>query len=99
MSNEICHRDQHKINQMLEQIRVLSNVVDDLRREINNFKKISISVDDQNVFLECTNENTKTVDHVESSLLGKVKPCFKNTGASARTEETCRSTQNIQVSF
>jgi len=100
MSQEICHRNQHKINQIFKQVKVLSDIVDELKSEINILRKISTSRNDQNVFFESTRENSKVIDHIESSLLREINTYFRNTGASAKTKETKNQfAGNIQVSF
>ncbi|XP_011636773.1 uncharacterized protein LOC105426993 [Pogonomyrmex barbatus] len=61
--------NQYKLNQILEQVEVLSDVVDELRTELNHLKKISFNVNHKNICFESIKENK---DYISASLLQKV---------------------------
>ncbi|XP_011697632.1 PREDICTED: uncharacterized protein LOC105455765 isoform X4 [Wasmannia auropunctata] len=95
MSRKICHRDR-ELSQILEQVEALSAVVDELRTELNHLKKVSCSVNHENVCFESVNENNK-IDYVRPSVLRKVRAYFESIGVSARINETCELTKNNQT--
>lgn len=88
MSKEICHRHQCKLNQILEQVEALSDVVDELRTELNTYlKKISFNVNREDICFESLKGNNK-IDYVSPNVLQKVKTYFKNIGFSTKINET-----------
>lgn len=95
MSKKICRYDQWKLNQILEQVEALSDVVDELRMELNHLKKISLNENRENVCSESINENE--IDHVNRNVLQKVKAYFENIGFSARINEMHELAKNSQV--
>lgn len=95
MSKKICYRDQYKLNQILEQVKALSDVVDELRMVLNDLKKASLHMNHEIGFFETTRENNK-VDYVKPIILRNMKTCFKNNGICTRLE-THRARKNIQV--
>lgn len=95
MSKNICYRDQYKLNQILEQVKALSDVVDELRMALNDLKKPSLNVNHEIGFFETTKENNK-VDYVKPTILRNIKTCFKNNGICTRLE-TYRAAKNTQV--
>lgn len=93
MSKEICHRDQRKLDEILEQIKALSDVVDELRAELDDLRKISLNTNGENVLLESAEANNK-IDHVRSSVLREVKRYVRG---STATKETCQLAESNQV--
>lgn len=95
MSKKIYYRDQYKLNQILEQVKALSDVVDELRMALNDLKKASLNVNHQTGFFESTKKNNK-VDYVKPTILRNMKTYFKNNGICTRIE-TYRAAKNTQV--
>lgn len=96
MSEEISCRDKCKLNHLLEQVNILSCVVDELRTEVNDLKKMHLDVDHGNVCFDSTKEKN---NQIESNVVEKVKTYCRNIGISAKTEETRRFTQSIKVYY
>lgn len=87
MSKKICRRDQCKLNQILEQVEALSDVVDELKTELNHLKKISFNVNRENVCFESVKENNK-IDSVSPNVLQKAY--FENIRFCVKTDEMYR---------
>lgn len=97
MSKKICHRDrEYKLNQILEQVEALSDVVDELRTELNYLKKIPFNVNQENIYFEYVKDNKK-IDYASPSLWQKVKRYFETDGVSTKIDETCELARNSQV--
>lgn len=95
MSKKICHPDQYKLNQILEQVKALSDVVDELRIALNDLKKASVNVNRKTAFLELTKENK--IDYVKPIVLRNMETYFNNTGICTRIDETHPVTKNTEV--
>lgn len=74
MLREICCHDQRKLYQILEQVKTLSDVVDELKAEVNNLKKEPLYANRENIL--CT--PIKRDNHVKPGISFKVKRYFKN---------------------
>lgn len=96
MSKNICHHDQYKLNQIFEQVKAISNVVDELRIALNDLKKASLDVNYKRVLFESTKENNK-INYVKSTVLRKVRTYFRNTGTCTKIDEVHQLTDNTQV--
>jgi len=95
MSKQICHCDQRKLNQILEQVEALSDVVDELRTELKHLKKLFFYMSHENICFESVKENNK-ID-ANPSILRKIKAYFENIEVSTRTNETYELIKNSQV--
>lgn len=95
MSKKICRHDQCKLSHILEQVEALSDVVDELRTELNHLKKISLNENRENICSESINENK--IDYVSLNMLQKVKAYFENFGFSAKINVTHRLAKNSQI--
>lgn len=95
MSEEICHRDQNRLDYIFEQVKTLSDVVDELRTEVKDLKKVSFNAK-RDMLFECTKLNCK-IDHVRPCVVGNVKTYFKNVKDLTATEEIRQFTENNQV--
>lgn len=96
MSRKIYYRDQCKLNQILEQVEALSDVVDELRTELNHLKKISFNINHENICFEIIKKNNK-IDYTNPNVLQKVKAYFEGIGVSIRNDKTCGLAKNNQV--
>ncbi|XP_019699998.1 uncharacterized protein LOC109504459 [Harpegnathos saltator] len=97
MSEEICHRNQDRLDHIFEQVKVLSGVVDELRTEVNNLKEISLNAKREEDLFECT-KVINEIDHVRPCVVvGKVKTYLENVRDLAATEEICQLAENNQV--
>ncbi|XP_070160090.1 uncharacterized protein [Polyergus mexicanus] len=94
MSKKICRSDQYKLNQILEQVKALSDVVDELRMALNDLKKASVNR--EIVFFEPIKENNK-VDYVKPTVLRNMKTYFSNTGICTRIDETHQIAKNTEI--
>lgn len=86
MSEEICHRDYDKLDHIFEQVKALSDVVDELRIEVNNLKKVSLSARREDVLFGCTKVN-REIDHVRPFVLSKIKTYFRDVRDLTATEQ------------
>ncbi|KAM0733346.1 hypothetical protein ACS0PU_012895 [Formica fusca] len=96
MSEKICHPDQYKLNQILEQVKALSDVVNELRMALNDLKKASVNVNREIVFFEPIKEDNK-VDYVKPTVLQNMKTYFSNTGICTRIDETHQIAKNTEA--
>lgn len=94
MSKKICHHDQYKLNQIFDQVKALSDVVDELRMALNDLKKASLDVNRERIFFESTKENNK-IDYVKPTVLQKMN--FRNTKICTKNDETHQLVNNTQV--
>lgn len=94
MSKKICHHDQYKLNQIFDQVKALSDVVDELRMALNDLKKASLDVNRERIFFESTKENNK-IDYVKPTVLQKMN--FRNTEICTKNDETHQLVNNTQV--
>jgi len=95
MSKQICHCDQCKLNQILEQVETLSDVVDELRTELKHLKKLFFYMNHENTYFESVKENNK-IDYANPRVLRKVK-YFEDIEVSTKSNETYELTKNSQV--
>lgn len=95
MSKKLCHPDQYKLNQILEQVKALSDVVDELRMALNDLKKTSVNVNRETAFFGLTKENK--IDYVKPIVLRNMETNVSNIGICTRIDETHPVTKNTEV--
>lgn len=94
MSEEICHRDQDRLDYIFEQVKALSDIVDELRIEVNNLKKVSLRAKREDISFECTKVNCS---HVGPCVVDNVKTYFRNVKDLTETEKIRQLSGNSQV--
>lgn len=94
MSKEICHCDQRKLNKIFEQVQALSDVVEELKAELNELKTTFLSVHRENVLFQSANVNK--IDYFRPNALREVRRHLTNTKEST-CKEICKFTKNNQV--
>lgn len=93
MSMERCIRDQRKIQQVLEQIKVLANNLDQLRAEIDVLKNNYLA----NNLVRLPDKRHDRNGNNETSILYKLKKYAKKIGAINLPKPRCKSTKCQEV--
>ncbi|XP_036138947.1 uncharacterized protein LOC105829606 [Monomorium pharaonis] len=95
MSKKICHRNQCRLNQILEQVEILIDVVDELRTELNHLKKISFN----KVLKKETDQEPIRFSVIYGSLKFFKNKIIKNIQSIRKTAQSLNSTKNKCVTI
>lgn len=98
MSKKIYYHDQDRLDNIFEQVKALSGVVDELRTEVDNLKKISLSARRKDILFECTKVNCE-IDRIRPFVLGEVETYTRDVRDLTTTETICQLVENSQVVF